>query len=55
MASIPVAQAVATLGVVVVADVDHVADLKKQRRHSLTGHVSPRKRRGHRPYYYRTL
>src|SRR5260370_28786775 len=38
---LPAGQALATLGVVMVADADHIAGLKKPRRHLLAGHDTP--------------
>lgn len=38
---LPVSQAAAALGIVVVANVDHIASLKQPRRHWLAGHDTP--------------
>jgi hypothetical protein len=38
---LPVSQAAAALGIVVVANVDHIAGLKQPRRHWLAGHDTP--------------
>jgi hypothetical protein len=50
---LPVRQALATLGVVMVADADHIASLKKPRRHMLAGHDPPGQDCGHSTYNYK--
>ena len=51
---LPVAQALATLRVVLVLDADHVTGLKGLRWHLLSGHGTPRKDCGHSAYTWVT-